>query len=61
MMRWRRGPLRRSPDSLLYQAGIKNTRIVVENDTSKQIEALAAGQMQFVTTTGDHLPLISPS
>ena len=40
-------------DSLLYQAGIKNTRIVIENDTSKQIEALAAGQMQFVTTTGD--------
>ena len=41
------------PDSLLYQAGIKNTRIVIENDTSKQIEALVAGQMQFVTTTGD--------
>ena len=41
------------PDSLLYQAGIKNTRIVIENDTSKQIQALAAGQMQFVTTTGD--------
>jgi outer membrane protein OmpA-like peptidoglycan-associated protein/ABC-type nitrate/sulfonate/bicarbonate transport system substrate-binding protein len=41
------------PDSLLAQAGIKNTRIVIENDTSKQIQALAAGQMQFVTTTGD--------
>lgn len=41
------------PDSLLYQAGIKNTRIVIENDTSKQIEALAGGSMQFVTTTGD--------
>jgi outer membrane protein OmpA-like peptidoglycan-associated protein len=41
------------PDSCLYQAGIKNTRLVVENDTSKQIQALAAGQMQLVTTTGD--------
>ena len=41
------------PDSLLYQAGIKNTRIVVENDTSKQVEALASNNMQFVTTTGD--------
>ena len=41
------------PDSLLFQAGIKNTRIVIENDTSKQVEALAANNMQFVTTTGD--------
>ncbi len=41
------------PDSLLYQAGIKNTKIVIENDTSKQVEALAANGMQFVTTTGD--------
>jgi OmpA-OmpF porin, OOP family len=41
------------PDSLLYQAGIKNTRLIVENDTSKQVEALASNNMQFVTTTGD--------
>ena len=41
------------PDSLLYQAGIKNTRIVIENDTSKQVEALVSNNMQFVTTTGD--------
>lgn len=41
------------PDSLLYQAGITNTRIVVENDTSAQVKALSQGQMQFVTTTGD--------
>ena len=41
------------PDSLLYQAGIKNTKIVIENDTSKQVEALASNNMQFVTTTGD--------
>jgi OmpA-OmpF porin, OOP family len=41
------------PDSCLCQAGITNTRLVVENDTSKQIQALAAGQMQLVTTTGD--------
>ena len=41
------------PDSLLYQAGIKNTRIIIENDTSKQVEALASNNMQFVTTTGD--------
>lgn len=40
-------------DSLLYQAGITNTRIVIENDTSKQVQALSQGQMQFVTTTGD--------
>ncbi len=41
------------PDSLLYQAGIKNTRLVVENDTSKQVEALVSNNMQIVTTTGD--------
>lgn len=41
------------PDSLLYQAGIKNTRLVVENDTSKQVEMLASNNMQIVTTTGD--------
>lgn len=41
------------PDSLLYQAGITNTRIVIENDTSKQVQALVSGQMHFVTTTGD--------
>ena len=41
------------PDSLLYQAGIKNTRIIIENDTSKQIDALATNAIQFVTTTGD--------
>ncbi|MEJ7710344.1 MAG: hypothetical protein WKF84_10885 [Pyrinomonadaceae bacterium] len=40
-------------DSCLAQAGITNTRLVVQNDTSEQIKALAAGQMQFVTTTGD--------
>jgi outer membrane protein OmpA-like peptidoglycan-associated protein len=41
------------PDSCLYQAGITNTRLVVQNDTSEQIKALAAGQIQLVTTTGD--------
>ena len=41
------------PDSCLYQAGITNTKLVVQNDTSEQIKALAAGQMQLVTTTGD--------
>jgi OmpA-OmpF porin, OOP family len=41
------------PDSLLYQAGIKNTKIIVENDTSKQVEYLNANRVQFVTTTGD--------
>ncbi len=41
------------PDSLLYQAGIKNTRLVVENDTSKQVEGLASNNIQIVTTTGD--------
>ncbi|MEW6212460.1 MAG: OmpA family protein [Acidobacteriota bacterium] len=41
------------PDSCLCQAGIKNTQLVVENDTSKQVQALATGQMQLVTTTGD--------
>lgn len=40
-------------DSCLCQAGIKNTKLVVENDTSKQVQALATGQMQLVTTTGD--------
>src|SRR5437016_88574 len=41
------------PDSCLWEAGITNTRLVVQNDTSEQIKALSAGQMQFVTTTGD--------
>lgn len=41
------------PQSCLCQAGITNTKLVVENDTSKQSEALAADRMQFVTTTGD--------
>ncbi|HZS48673.1 MAG TPA: phosphate ABC transporter substrate-binding/OmpA family protein [Blastocatellia bacterium] len=41
------------PDSCLAQSGITNTRLVVQNDTSEQIKALAAGQMQLVTTTGD--------
>ncbi len=41
------------PDSLLYQAGIKNTKLIVENDTSKQAEMLASNNIQFVTTTGD--------
>jgi outer membrane protein OmpA-like peptidoglycan-associated protein len=41
------------PDSCLYQAGITNTRLIVQNDTAEQIKALAAGQIQFVTTTGD--------
>lgn len=41
------------PDSLLYQAGIKNTRLIVENDTAKQVEGLAANNIQIVTTTGD--------
>lgn len=40
-------------DSCLCQAGIKNTKLVVENDTSKQVQALATGNMQLVTTTGD--------
>jgi OmpA-OmpF porin, OOP family len=40
-------------DSCLCQAGITNTKLVVQNDTSEQVKALAAGQMQFVTTTGD--------
>lgn len=40
-------------DSCLCQAGITNTKLVVQNDTSEQIKALAAGQMQLVTTTGD--------
>jgi outer membrane protein OmpA-like peptidoglycan-associated protein/ABC-type nitrate/sulfonate/bicarbonate transport system substrate-binding protein len=41
------------PDSCLAQAGITNTRLVVQNDTAEQIKGLAAGQIQFVTTTGD--------
>lgn len=40
-------------DSCLCQAGITNTRLVLQNDTSMQIQALATGQMQLVTTTGD--------
>lgn len=40
-------------DGCLCQAGITNTRLVVQNDTSEQVKALAAGQMQLVTTTGD--------
>jgi OOP family OmpA-OmpF porin len=40
-------------DSCLCQSGITNTELIVENDTSKQVQALATGQMQFVTTTGD--------
>ncbi len=40
-------------DSCLCQAGITNTKLVVQNDTSEQVKALAAGQMQLVTTTGD--------
>ena len=41
------------PSACLCQAGITNTKIVVENDTSKQVEALSTGAMQLVTTTGD--------
>jgi hypothetical protein len=41
------------PDSCLCQAGITNTQLVVQNDTSEQIKALSVGQMQLVTTTGD--------
>lgn len=41
------------PDACLCQAGIKNTKLVVNNDTSEQIKMLAAGQLQFFTTTGD--------
>lgn len=40
-------------DSCLCQAGIKNTRLLLQNDTAEQIKALAAGQIQLVTTTGD--------
>jgi OOP family OmpA-OmpF porin len=40
-------------DSCLCQAGITNTKLVVQNDTSAQVQALAAGQMHLVTTTGD--------
>jgi hypothetical protein len=32
------------PDSCLAQAGIKNTRIVVQNDTSEQIKAISLGR-----------------
>jgi OmpA-OmpF porin, OOP family len=41
------------PSACLCQAGITNTRIVIENDTSKQVEALSTGAMHLVTTTGD--------
>lgn len=41
------------PDSCLCQAGITNTKLVVQNDTSEQVKALSANQMQLVTTTGD--------
>lgn len=41
------------PSSCLCQAGITNTKLVVQNDTAEQIKALSANQMQFVTTTGD--------
>lgn len=41
------------PTGCLCQAGLTNTKLVVENDTSKQAEALATDKMQFVTTTGD--------
>lgn len=40
-------------DSCLCQAGITNTELWVQNDTAEQIKALAAGQVQLVTTTGD--------
>jgi outer membrane protein OmpA-like peptidoglycan-associated protein len=40
-------------DSCLCQSGITNTKLVVQNDTAEQVKALAAGQMQLVTTTGD--------
>jgi OOP family OmpA-OmpF porin len=41
------------PDSCLSQAGITNTQLVVQNDTSEQIKAIAGGSMQIGTTTGD--------
>ena len=41
------------PNSCLAQAGIRNTQLIVQNDTSEQVKLLAAGQLQFVTTTGD--------
>lgn len=41
------------PDSCLSQAGIRNTRLVVMNDTSEQAKAISAGAMQIGTTTGD--------
>lgn len=40
-------------DGCLCQAGLTNTKLIVQNDTSEQIKQLAAGQLQFVTTTGD--------
>src|SRR5262249_38077243 len=40
-------------NSCLCQAGITNTRLVVQNDTAEQNKALAAGQMQWGTNTGD--------
>jgi OOP family OmpA-OmpF porin len=40
-------------DSCLAQSGITNTRLVVQNDTSEQAKAIAAGSMQIGTTTGD--------
>lgn len=41
------------PNSCLCQAGITNTKLVVQNDTAEQIKQLSANQMQLVTTTGD--------
>ncbi|KAF0249671.1 MAG: OmpA/MotB domain-containing protein [bacterium] len=41
------------PSSCLCQAGITNTKLVVQNDTAEQIKQLSANQMQLVTTTGD--------
>jgi OmpA-OmpF porin, OOP family len=41
------------PNSCLAQAGIKNTRFIVMNDTSEQVKAIATGAMQIGTTTGD--------
>ncbi len=41
------------PNSCLCQAGITNTKLIVQNDTAEQIKQLSANQMQLVTTTGD--------
>lgn len=41
------------PSGCLCQAGITNTQLIVENDTSTQIKSLVADKMQLVTTTGD--------